>query len=223
MRLAGTNQVTGRRNCSLAEMTALSQEEIIKFLKDNIQPLPDRGYGDGYRAAVTLTDKLYLPCVMFRNSSKITNLAIKRFKQERKGKNFLSKSTGFGYKEVVKIFVANGNCINHYNIAKVEPSNFAFPENILEQIEGETKMGWTGFVARMKDGKQFAFGTSFHFEFFDMPSGYSTADIIEIINHSYLDKDGNLKRYHSRELSHEFDRSMVYREKPYFDCYIDHL
>ena len=30
-------------------------------------------------------------------------------------------------------------------------------------------MGWTGFVAKMNDGKQFAFGTPFLFKFFDMP------------------------------------------------------
>jgi hypothetical protein len=42
-------------------------------------------------------------------------------------------------------------------------------------------MAWTGFIANMKDGKQFAFGTSFLFDFFDMPKGYSPNDIAEII------------------------------------------
>ena len=198
-------------------------EDIIQFLKANIQPLSDTNFGDGYRASVTLTDGLYLPCVMFRNSSNIVDLAVRRFKEEQSGKSIFSKSSGLGYKDIVKNFVASGNCINHYDIAKVDKSDFAFPQGTLEKIRGETKMGWTGFVAKMKDGKHFAFGTSFLFDFFDMPKGYSIDDIVEIINHTYIDNEGNLKSYHSPEVYEEFDRDKVYRERPYFDCYIDHL
>lgn len=204
-------------------MAPLPVEEIIKFLKDNIRPLTDLNYGNGYRASVTLTDGLHLPCVMFRNTSKIIDLAIRRFKEEQSGKSIFSKSSGFGYREIVKTFVTSGNCLNYYNIAKVNKSDFAFPEQTLGQIRGETKMGWTGFVAKMKDGKQFSFGTSFLFDFFEMPKGYSPNDIIEIINHSYLDKKGNLKSYHVPEVYKEFDKSLVYREKPYFECYLDNL
>ncbi|HTN47529.1 MAG TPA: hypothetical protein VL098_14355 [Flavipsychrobacter sp.] len=204
-------------------MTPLPTEDIIKFLKANISPLPDSIYGDGYRASVTLTDDLYLPCVVFRNSSKVLDLAVRRFKEEQSGKSIFSKSSGLGYGEIVKTFVASGNCINHYDIAKVDTSDFAFPEQILQQIHGETKMAWTGFIAKMKNGKQFSFGTSLLFDFFDMPKGYSPNDIAEIINHSYLDKEGNLKSYHAPEVYEEFDRSLVFRERPYFECYLDSL
>lgn len=204
-------------------MAPLPAEEIINFLKNNIQPLNDSVYGDGYRAAVTLTDGLRLPCVLFRNPSKIIDLAIRRFNEERSGKSIFSKSSGLGYKEIVKTFVAGGNCINYYDVAQVDKSEFAFPKNTLKQIHGETKMAWTGFVAKMKDGKLFAFGTSFLFEFFSMPQGYSTEDIVEVINHSYIDKQGNLKSYHAPEVYEEFDRSLVYRERPFFECYIDNL
>jgi len=146
-------------------MTALSPEDIIKFLKGNVPPLSDTNYGDGYRASVVLTDGLCLPCVVFRNPTKIIDLAIRRFKQEQSGKSIFSKSSGLGYRDIVKNFVTGGNCINYYDIAKVDKSNFAFPEATLRQIHGETKMSWTGFVAKMKDGKQFAFGTSFFFDF----------------------------------------------------------
>ena len=75
----------------------------------------------------------------------------------------------------------------------------------------------------MLDGKQFAFGTSFLFEFFDMPQGYTPDDIFEIINHSHLDKENNLKSYHSPEVYEQFDKNLIYREKTYFECYIDNL
>jgi len=204
-------------------MTPLPIEHIIKFLKTNIEPLTDTIYGDGFRASVTLTDGLKLPCVLFRNSSKLVDLAVRRFKEEQSGKSIFSKSSGFGYREIIKTFVASGNCINHYDIAKVDISDFAFPLQTLKQIRGETKMGWTGFVAKMNDGHQFAFGTSFLFDFFNLPKGYSPTNIVEIINHSYLDKDGNLKSYHDPKVYEEFDKSLVYRERPYFECYLDNL
>ncbi len=204
-------------------MTPLPIEDIIKFLKTNIEPSPDHVYGDGYRVSVTLTDGLQLPCVLFRNSSKLIDLAARRFKEEQSGKSIFSKSSGFGYREIVKTFVANGNCINHYDIAKVDKSDFAFPLQTLRLVRGETKMGWTGFIAKMRDGKQFAFGTYFLFDFFDLPNGYLPTDIVEIVNHSYLDKDGNMKSYHAPEVYEEFDRNLVYRERPYFECYLDNL
>ena len=204
-------------------MTPLPTEDIINFLRTNIEPLSDSIYGDGYRASVTLTDGLHLPCVLFRDTSKLVDLAVRRFKEEQSGKGIFSKSSGLGYKEIVKTFVANGNCINHYDIEKVDKSDFAFPLQTLRQIHGETKMAWTGFVAKMKDGKQFAFGTSFLFDFFDLPKGYLPTDIVEIINHSYLDKDVNLKSYHDPKVYEEFDRSLVYRERPYFECYLENF
>ncbi len=204
-------------------MTTLSIEDIINFLKTTIEPLPDNIYGDGYRVSVTLTDGLHLPCVLFRSSSKLVDLAMRRFKEEQSGKSIFSKSSGLGYREIVKNFVASGNCINHYDIAKVDKSDFAFPFETLRQIHGETKMSWTGFIGKMKDGKQFAFGTSFLFNFFDLPKGYFPTDIVEIINHSYLDKDGNVRSYYEPEVYEDFDKSLVYLERPYFECYLDNL
>ena len=73
-------------------MNPLNSEDIIKFLKESIQPLPNEIYGNGYRASATLIDGLHLPCILFRNPKPITDLAIKGFKQEQSGKSvFFSK------------------------------------------------------------------------------------------------------------------------------------
>lgn len=204
-------------------MNPLDQQEIIDFLKTNITPLPDSIYGPGYRASVTLTDGLFLPCVLFRNPINIVNLAERRFNEERTGRSIFSKSSGLGYKDIIKSFVAHRNSVNYYDIAKIGFSNFAFPDSVLKTIKGETKMAWTGFVARMKDGKEFAFGTSFLFDFFNMPAGYLPNDIEKIINHSYLDKENSLRSYHDNDVYEIFDVNAVYRERPYFECYIDNL
>lgn len=204
-------------------MKHITPADIVKFLKTNIEPIENYIYdGKAYRAAAHLTDGTYLPCVIFRNNSNIVKLAIKRLKEEKKSYGIFSnpESKGIGYSEIVKTFVANGNRINYYDIAKIEESKYAFPKNILIEIKGETTMGWTGFVAKMKDGKSFAFGTSFHSAFFDMPKGYNTTDIIEIVNHSYIDKEGTIISYKKPGI-YDIPRDDLYSERPFFDCYLD--
>ena len=84
-------------------------------------------------------------------------------------------------------------------------------------------MGWTGFVAKMKDGKCFSFGTVFDTEFFDMPESYSVEDIEEIINHSYTLQTGEIKSCHDISVFTNDNKDFVYRERPYFECYLDNL
>lgn len=206
-------------------MKQLGEEEIIKFLKENVEPLPSQSEGDGYRAAVYLVDGTYLPCVIFRGSKAIVEFAMRRFKEEQNKKSIFNAK--HGYYDIVKSFVAQGNCINAYDIAKVEKSKYALPLPTLHKIHGETFMSWTGFVARMKDGKLFAFGTSFSFEFFAMPEGYAVEDIAEIINHSYLSESGEMKSYHADTFDLNRENPVIdirtFRERPYFECYLDLL
>ena len=100
----------GNPNVVCNAMNPLPDKDIIKFLKDNIQPLDDNAYGLGYRASVTLKDSTFLPCVIFRNPATLINLAIRRFKEEQSGKSIFAKSSGLGYREIVKTFVAMRLC-----------------------------------------------------------------------------------------------------------------
>jgi hypothetical protein len=206
-------------------MKKQTSEEIIHFLKNNIEPLEDSIYNSGYRASVYLVDGTFLPCVMFRNPNSIVNLAIKRFKDEESGKGIFNKSKGKGYYGIVKNFVTHGNNVNEYDIDRVEKSKYAFPLAIQKQIKGETTMGWTGFAAKMKDGRHFGFGTTFLWEFFQMPEGYVVEDIEEIINHSYVLKSGELRSHKEAYLTRpdDYKDAVVYRERPYFECFIDNL
>ena len=206
-------------------MKSQATEDIVKYLKVNIEPLEDRGSGIGYRASAYLVDGTYLPCVIFRNSKPTIDLAIRRFEEEKKGKGIFSKSSGLGYNDIVKVFVTSGNCVNEYDIDRVEISPFAFPLAILKQIKGETTMGWTGFAAKMKDGKHFGFGTTFLFDFFQMPDGYLVEDIEQIISHSYVLNNGELKSHKVPFFNRpdDYKDAVVYRERPFFECYIDGL
>ncbi len=194
---------------------------IRDYLRSGVEPLPDSAYGNGYRCSAYLTDGTYLPCVMLRESSMVTKLAVRRFEQEKTGKGILR--SGNGYETIVKHFVASGNRVNHYDIAKVEPSRYAIPLALLKQIRGETTMSWTGFVLETRDGKFVAFGTAFSMEFFDIPDGYSFSDVLAVHNHSYVSPTGELKSLvqgMSQQPS-DYDLSLVQRERPYFVCYYD--
>ena len=204
----------------------MTTEEIIKFLKSEIEPLEDQNIGLGYRASVYLKDGTYLPAVVFRNPKLKVDQAIKRFKEEKSGKGIINwgkeKDT---YREIVKLFVTSGNKINDYDIDKVEKSPFAFPIEILKTIRGETTMAWTEFAARMKDGKIFGFGTSFLMDFFQLPNGYKATDIEEIINHSYISKTGELKSHKVPffQRPDDYNENAIHRERPYFECYLEGL
>ena len=195
-------------------MEKLQEIEIVQFLKENIEPLEYDLYGTSYRASIQLVDGTYLPCVIFRKRKARVDLAIRRFSEEQ-------KKPIVGYYNVVESFVTSGNRINCYEISAVYKSKFAFPRSILKQIRGETRMGWTAFVAKMKDGKCFSFGTGFSMDFFDMPESYKVQDIEEIVNHSYTLKTGEVVSYGEKATHDNYD--VVYRERPYFECFIDNL
>ena len=74
----------------------------------------------------------------------------------------------------------------------------------------------------MKDGNFFSFGSTFLFAFFDLPTGYSFKDVKTVHNHSYVSEEGDLVNIRGlNDFSEDYKPEKVYREKPYFECYID--
>jgi hypothetical protein len=178
--------------------------EIIAFLRENIEPLPlNPPYGERYRASATLKDRLHLPCVVFESAARHVDLAIKRFDDTR-GKNDLNVM--MDYRAIVRNFVASGNTVDDYDIREIGLSPFAIPLARTREINGETSMGWTEFYATMRDGGEFRFGTTFLIEFFEMPEGYTANDIEKIIPAARGEKPRIEK---------------IYRERPFFTCFID--
>lgn len=155
--------------------------------------------------------------------------ACKRFEEEKSGKSIINWGSKDGYREIVKSFVTKGNCVNDYDIETVEKSRFAIPFSLLNQIHGETSMAWTAFVLKMKDGNMFSYGTTFLFSFFDLPDGYNFQDVIEVHNHSFVSEEGKLiairghaeNKFDFNPDRHNHKQSKIYRERPYFVCYID--
>jgi len=197
---------------------------INEFISNSGDEFPDTHYGTGYRCSVDLVDGTHLPCVMLRRPKTIVELALRRFEDERKGRSIFAKKIG-GYKETVENFVASGNRINSYDIRNISTSRFAIPQLLLAQIEGETVMSWTGWVFEMNDGNLFSYGSTFLFEFFQMPNGYDFSDVAKVHNHSFLDDAGHIKLVRENMDGMVKYRSSgsnvtLYRERPYFTCFV---
>jgi hypothetical protein len=198
------------------------KHNITEFLRSGVEEFSDAAYGPGYRCSAYLLDGTFLPCVMLRSSAAIVQLALRRFKDEKKGIGVFGRNDD-AYERIVKHFVASGNRVNAYDIARIEACRFAPPLELLRQIEGETTMGWTGFALEMQDGRSFAFGTQFHWAFFDLPEGYAFEDVRKVHNHSYVAEDGGVRplRVGMAEQPEGYNVSAVLREKPHFVCYHD--
>ena len=196
---------------AVVQKREIEPEDLTDFLKSSIEPLTDQIYGNRYRAAARLKDDTYLPCVVFQGRKAQVDLALRRFDQLRDQRD--------QYRMVVESFAAGGSRISDYEIKAVEPSPFAWPLEILRTIHGETVMSWTAFVVEMKDGTKYSYGTSFRFEFFDLPNGYSHADIARIHSGMVYSRELGLRDF-SMDLQKEIQ---PYREKPFFTCYLKEL
>jgi hypothetical protein len=194
---------------------------IAEFMKAATEPIPDSNYGPGVRCSAYLVDDTFLPCVMLRLSEPTTKLALRRFKEL--APTVFRRPKNPGYEDVVKSFVAHGNRVNAYDIAKVEESRFAIPLSLLKQIHGETTMAWTGFVLEMKDKTCFSFGTTFLTQFFNLPDNYTFQDVAQVHNHSYVSDTGAVAslREGSSTQPKDYDVRQVFRERPFFVCAVD--
>jgi hypothetical protein len=194
---------------------------LEEFIEAGIDPFPDSACGPGYRCSAQLVDGTFLPCVIIRQRKFIVDLAERRLAEERSGTGIFRNSSD-PYREILAHFVASGNRVNAYNIKRPTTSRFAIPLSVLEQVRGETVMSWTGFVLEMTDGRSFAFGTTFLTAFFDLPEGYEFENVKAVINHSYLDEEGRVRliREDAEKWRNSFSKCVVYREKPYFDCFV---
>lgn len=195
-------------------------DERFKNIVSNIEPLPDSIYGPRYRCSLTLNDGTEIPCAVLQSKTKLIELVKRRIKEEMSGRGKIGGPDPFG--QILSSFVARGNCVNDYDVASAAPSRHAIPLSLLNQIEGETTMAWTGWVFEMKDGKRFAFGSSFSMEFFALPEGYDFSDVVKVHNHSFLSTTGELVRLErGAMLPPEYSSAKLFRERVFFTCYIE--
>lgn len=186
----------------------MDARDVAAFAKASCEPIRGPFERPAYRCAAYLADGVYLPCLLVADKSEWVKLALRRFEETAADEHRLFGrrrfGRGFDYKSIVEVFVATGNRVNDYDIARLELSEYALPLARLLEIKGETSMSWTQFVAVMRDGREFSFGTTFMTEFFSMPDGYVASDVAAI-------------------RPHERGAGELFRERPFFTCFVDGL
>ncbi|MCB1680372.1 MAG: hypothetical protein KDI65_00400 [Alphaproteobacteria bacterium] len=153
----------------------------------------------------------------------MVDLLVRRLEEERGGQGVYSKVSKDPYRDFVGSIFTSQNLIRDFEIKSVCPSPYAIPLDLLKQIKGESIMGWTGFVFEMGDGKLFSYGTSFNFEFFDLPEGYEFSDVKQVHNHSYLSDSGDMLplRGHAVKFLETSGGLVIYRERSFFECFVN--
>lgn len=196
-------------------------DAIHEFIANHPSDWDDEVYGVGYRCAAMLKDGTELPCLLIRPKKPLTELAIRRFKEERFGRSVFANSKD-GYRQIVESFVSGGNRVNDHEIQSISKSQSAIPKALLDQIHGETFMSWTGWVFEMSDGRLFSYGSTFNFAFFQLPEGYTYSDITGVHIHSYVDAEGRIQDLRQlTDYSNYYASPDLYRERVFFECYAD--
>lgn len=201
-----------------------ARNEFVKQVVDTTEPIEDPIYGPRYRCSLTLKDGTLLPCVILQSKERLVVLAKRRIKEELAGKGALGGPDPYG--QIVSLFVAGGDRVNDYNVASAGPSRFAIPRSLLSRIEGETTMGWTGWVFRMNDGSLFSYGSSFNMEFLQLPETYEFSDVKDVINHSFVNTSGSvvpLRVSPDAGLPDPYPMGSVFRERVFFTCAVDEI
>jgi hypothetical protein len=196
--------------------------EWVKRIVGDVEPMRDDIYGPQYRCSLTLEDGTFLPCALLQSRERLVDLAKRRIREEMERKGVFAGRDPYG--QIVEGFVANGNRVNDYDVASAAPSRFAIPLSLLSRIHGESTMGWTGWVFRMRDGRAFSYGTTFSTEFFHLPDGYDFSDVDEVINHSVVSEEGVITGLQRGGVPPAWSfSSATFRERTFFSCAVDGL
>ena len=210
-------------SAAFRELVLCTMEVVVNWsrkITGGVEPLADAFYGPRYRCSLTLNDGTFLPCVVLQSRKRLVELAKRRIQEEMSGRGRIGGDDPYG--QIVSSFVAGGNRVAAYDVAEATQSRFAPPLELLSRIQGETTMGWTGWVFRMRDQSLFSYGSSFRMEFLQLPDGYEFSDVDEVINHSFVNPAGTLSRLEQgHRLPEEYLQTKLLRERAPFSCAVD--
>lgn len=192
----------------------------VKKIVGSVEPIDDSIYGPQYRCSLTLRDGTFLPCAVIQSRDRLVEFARKQIREEMQRIGPIGSYDPVG--QILSTFVAGRNRVNDYNVVDAAPSRFAIPLSLLERIHGETTMAWTGWVFRMKDKREFSYGSSYLTEFFELPDGYEFSDVDEVINHSFVNSDGELTRLEQGwYLPSGYPGQGLFSDRAFFSCAVD--
>jgi len=202
----------------------ISFHEILSSVEPILEPI----YGPLYRCSLTLRDGMHIPCAVLQSKPRYIEVmkmllddALARKRLWLQGADDLEVDP---YDSTLSSFISETNIVKDSDIASVEISPYATPPSLINYIQEETLMGWTGWVLEMNDGKRFAYGAEHSKYFVELPDGYGFTNLARVYRHSYLSDDGQLcSLERARRPPDKYQEMKLLRERNYFTCYIDDI
>jgi hypothetical protein len=156
---------------------------IQELIQAGIEEVPAEFGGPGYRCAAWLKDGTYLPCVFVQRIGPSADRLRKVIDEELRGQGSY-KLFPDPVREQLKWQLCHPNQIAAYQIDRVEPSPFAIPISLLEQVRGEVASYLWLFALETVSGRRFQFAGQdpSTMIFFELPADIQFSDFVRVIN-----------------------------------------
>jgi hypothetical protein len=197
----------------------IHEDILMNRLDKFIQPINNDFFGLEYNVSVTLYDKTFLPCVVFRHLGKAIELKF----------NSLHETVFRGItdrkiihqadvqKDIIERLISRSNIISLSDIDKIETCKYLLPEEIRKRVSFNPTHY---FLARFSDGSFENFRAS-ETGFYDVPFNNKLENIVEIFNSTLILQNGDtveLKNYMDWK-NNEANFKKIHLGKPFFTCY----
>jgi len=202
---------------------------ILEYIDKKVGRFPDSVFGEGARCSAYLKDGTYLPCVLMRDWNKVVSLFLKRLNQEKSGIGVFGKNQELAEETLIRFFMSNQNIVKLSDIDRVEPSPYAIPRSMVEELNLETPSRLSrkttgGFALQMNDGQVFYYrNIGLHQEFYDIPKGYRFSDVEKFHKVAvYIKINREVEaRIENENESVRLIPDVWFTHKPFFVCYTD--
>lgn len=182
---------------------------IPTLIQSGIEEVPEAFGGPGYRCAAWLKDGTFLPCVFVQKIGPSADQLCKVIDEELRGEGGYDPLTCDPVREHLKWQLCYPNQIAAHLIERVEPSPFAIPMLLLEQITGEVASYVWLFALETASGHRFRFSgqAPSSMIFFELPDEVSFSDFVKVINPNARKSLPRCKA--------------TLHERVFFNCYVD--
>ncbi|WBV59490.1 hypothetical protein PFY12_10510 [Chryseobacterium camelliae] len=197
----------------------IHEDILMNRLDRLIKPVNNNFFGLEYHVSVTLYDKTFLPCVVFRHLGKAMELEFNSLHE----KVYLGVTNrkllpqDHVQKNIIERLISQNNTISLSDIHKIEKCKYSFPEEFRKKVDFNPTHY---FLARFRDESFENFRGS-ETGFYEVPFNNEFENIVEIFNSTLMLQNGDileLKNYTDWK-NNEDNLKKIHVGKPFFTCY----
>ena len=197
----------------------IHEDILMNRLDKLIKPINNDFSGLEYHVSVTLYDKTFLPCVVFRHLGKTVELKFNSLHEKvyRGITNRKLLPQDNVQKEIIERIISHNNIISLSDIDKIKPCKYSFPEEFRKKVSFNPTHY---FLVKFSDGSFENFRGS-ETGFYEVPFNKEFENIVEIFNSTLMLQNGEiveLKNYMDWK-NNETNLKKIHFGKPFFTCY----